>query len=80
MMHRNYEIEFHTRQYGKPPETISPLPDFLVSMQRLYAKLADETGGQTIALAEQSDLTEDLMIAAFGPQWRKEVSRFASSD
>jgi hypothetical protein len=80
MMHRNYEIEFHTRQYGKPPETISPLPDFLVSVQRFYAKLADETGGETIALAEESDLTEDLMIAAFGPQWRKEVSRFASSD
>lgn len=78
LMHRNYEIEFHTRQYGKPPEKISPLPDFLVSMQNLYAALAGATGGETIALAEASDLTEDLMIAAFGPQWRKEVSRFAS--
>jgi hypothetical protein len=80
VMHRNYEIEFHTRQYGRPPDQISPLPDFLVAMQKFYGKLAGESGGEMIALADQSDLTEDLMIAAFGPQWRKEVSRFAFAD
>jgi hypothetical protein len=78
LMHRNYEIEFHTRMYGKPPDHVSPLPDFLVAMQTFYRNIARDGGGDSIAIADESDLAEDLMIAAFGPQWRKEVARFSS--
>ncbi len=33
IMHRNYEIEFNTRMYGKPPDQISPMPQFLKELQ-----------------------------------------------
>lgn len=78
LMHRNYEIELHTHMYGKPPERISPLPDFLVSMREFYDRIAAEAGGDTIVITDQRDLAEDLMIAAFGPQWKREVARFSS--
>jgi hypothetical protein len=78
LMHRNYEIEYHTHVYGKPPATISPLPGFLVELRTFYRHLAGLAGGEILPLEHERDLVEDLMIAAFGPQWRKEVARFSS--
>jgi von Willebrand factor type A domain len=78
VMHRDYEIEFYTKMYGKPPEKISPLPDFLKDLQRYNTNLAKLGGGELLPIAEGDRITEDLMIAAFGPQWRKEVEKFAA--
>ena len=78
IMHRNYEIEFYTKMYGKPPAQISPMPDFLREMQQYYTNLAKLGGGDLLPLGDGDQITEQLMVAAFGPKWRKEVEKFAA--
>lgn len=77
-MHRTYEIELSKALHdGKVPDKISPLPEFLKENQRQSAQLAREGGGELIEVQESTDLAENLLVAAFGPQWRKEVGRFS---
>lgn len=78
VMHRNYEIEFSTRMYGKPPDQISPMPQFLKELQAYNHSLASVGGGELLPIARGDRITEQLMIAAFGPKWRKEVEKFAA--
>ena len=40
--------------------------------------LAKLGGGELLPIGEGDRITEQLMIAAFGPQWRKEVAKFAA--
>jgi hypothetical protein len=76
VMHRNYEIELHKSMYGKAPDEITPLPAFLREMQGYFEQLADAGGGEAITLQNETDLTQELMIAAFGPQWRQQIARY----
>ena len=78
IMHRNYEVEFHTRMYGKPPDEISPMPQFLKELQAYNGSLAKLGGGELLPITQGDRITEQLMIAAFGPKWRKEVEKFAA--
>jgi von Willebrand factor type A domain len=78
IMHRNYEIEFYTRMYGKPPDQISPMPQFLKELQASNSSMAQLGGGELLPLGQGDRITEQLMIAAFGPKWRKEVEKFAA--
>jgi len=78
-MHREYEVELFTTLHGHPPEKISPLPDFLKENQNLYRRFASDGGGELIVVQENTDLAENLLVAAFGPQWRKEVGRFSAN-
>lgn len=77
-MHRSYEIELHRTLHGRDPDKISPLPEFLRQNQELYRRFARHGGGELIEVKETTDLAENLMVAAFGPQWRKEVGRFSA--
>lgn len=74
-MHRSYEIELFTTLHGHPPEKISPLPEFLKENMELYRRFARDGGGELIEVKENTDLAENLLVAAFGPQWRKEVGK-----
>ncbi len=76
-MHRAYEVEMSRALHGREPDHITPLPEFLVENQRLYRRLAADGGGEMIEVRENTDLAETLLVAAFGPQWRKEVGRFS---
>lgn len=78
IMHKNYEIEIGIKMFGKPPDTISPLPGFLKELQQYTGGLARTGGGELIALGDGDKITESLMVAAFGPKWRKEVEKFAA--
>jgi hypothetical protein len=78
IMHRNYEVEVSIRMYGHPPDQISALPPFLKDLQVYYTNLAKLGGGDLLPLGEGDRITEQLMIAAFGPKWRKEVEKFAA--
>ncbi len=75
-MHREYEIALHRSWYGRDPEKISPLPQFYTDMRQLYRGLAEIGGGELIPIQERQQVTEQLLVAAFGPQWRKEVAKF----
>jgi len=77
-MHRAYEIELFKTLHGRVPDKISPLPEFLKENQELYRRLARAGGGELIEVQETTDLAENLLVAAFGPQWRKEVGRFSA--
>ncbi len=77
IMHRTYEVELSLALHGKVPDKITPLPEFLRENQDLYRGFARAGGGELIEVKEQTDLAENLMVAAFGPQWRKEVGRFS---
>ncbi|MFN2375562.1 MAG: VWA domain-containing protein, partial [Candidatus Binatia bacterium] len=76
-MHRAYEIELSKTLHGRVPDRISPLPEFLIENQQLYRRFANAGGGDLIEVKESTDLAENLLVAAFGPQWRKEVGRFS---
>lgn len=78
IMHRNYEIAISMKLYGKPPDTITPLPSFLKDLQSSNANLAKLGGGNLMSIGEGNKITEELMVAAFGPKWRKEVEKFAA--
>ena len=78
-MHRAYEIELFKTLHGRLPDQISPLPAFLRENQDLYRRLAQDGGGELIEVKESTDLAENLLVAAFGPQWRKEVGRFSAN-
>jgi VWA domain-containing protein len=78
IMHRNYEVEVYTKMYGHPPDQISPMPAFLKDLQTYCANLARLGGGELLPIGQGDRITEQLMIAAFGPKWRKEVEKFAA--
>jgi hypothetical protein len=78
IMHRNYEIEFNKKMYGKAPDEETPMPQFLKDLQAYNSGLARVGGGELLPIAQGDRITEQLMIAAFGPQWRKEVAKFAA--
>jgi len=78
LMHRAYQEELHRVLHGRPPERTTGVPAFLRENQALFRGFARLGGGELIPVVEATDLTETLMVAAFGPQWRKEVSRFSS--
>lgn len=78
-MHREYETELYKALYGRAPESITPLPDFYVEMQALYKTFATLGGGELIPLESPEALTEKLLIAAFGPQWKQEVAKSRAS-
>jgi hypothetical protein len=79
-MHREYEVTLHRTLHGRDPDKISPLPEFLRENQNLYRRLAREGGGELIEVTDRTDLAENLLVAAFGPQWRKEVGKLASGN
>jgi len=74
-MHREYEIQLYKAQYGKAPDTISPLPDFYIQTRDLYRHFAELGGGELIPLEDPDSLSEQLLVAAFGPQWKREVTK-----
>ncbi len=75
-MHEEYERKFKTWLYGKPPETISPLPAFYREVQDAYRDIAKHGGGEMAALGSDDALVEQILVFAFGSQWRKEVARY----
>ena len=64
--------------YGKAPDQESPMPQFLKELQVYTGGLARLGGGELLPIAQGDRITEQLMIAAFGSQWRKEVAKFAA--
>ena len=46
--------------------------------QEVYRRFARDGGGELIEVKESTDLAENLLVAAFGPQWRKEVGKLSS--
>jgi len=79
-MHREYEIELHKSLYGKPPEQISPLPAFYAETRELYRRFAKLGGGEVIPMEDPNRLAEQLLVAAFGPQWQREVTKSRASN
>ena len=78
MMHRNYQIALDKALFGEPSDKVVPLPEFYVELQNYFASVAKAGGGELIPLGDEGKLTGELMVAAFGPQWRKEVARFSA--
>lgn len=78
MMHRNYQIALQKALYGAVTDPNAPLPGFYLELQNYFAGVAKAGGGELIRLGDEGKLAGELMVAAFGPQWRKEVSRSAA--
>jgi hypothetical protein len=76
-MHRDFEVALHRSMYGKDPDSISPLPSFYRDMQTLFDQLAKAGGGQVMPIFEPEHISEQLLVAAFGPQWKKEVAKLS---
>ena len=56
---------------------MSPLPDFYKAVQASYGDIAQEGGGQMIAMDQSEALVRHLLTLTFGPKWQKDVARIA---
>lgn len=78
-MHVNYEKATKKWLYGENATTISPLPDFYKEMEAYFAKLAKDGGGVLIPISHEQQISQELLVAAFGPQWKQEVAKFSGA-
>jgi len=76
-MHEEYERSMHTWLYGAPPDTITPLPPFYSQVRDSYDAIANNGGGEMVALGSDQELAEQILYFAFGSRWQKEVARYA---
>ena len=58
---------------------ISPLPDFSLQIPAAYKVLASAGGGSMKSVTNSAKIDQQLLILAFGDQWRSQVEAFSSS-
>ena len=76
-MHERFETESHMFRFGRPPDEISPLPEFYSEVRDSYRQIATSGGGDLAAMTSGEKLSEQILFFAFGSKWKKEVARYA---
>ncbi|MGH7917458.1 MAG: hypothetical protein ACREQE_08315, partial [Candidatus Binataceae bacterium] len=74
--HTRFVIEWARQQGLPPPKKISPLPGFYLQTQHAYQTLAAAGGGSWRSLTRDSQINQQVLILAFGNQWRQDVAAF----
>jgi hypothetical protein len=74
--HTRFVIEWAKQQGLPPPKKISPLPGFYLQTQHAYQELASAGGGSWRSLTRDTQINKQVLILAFGNQWRQEVAAF----
>jgi Mg-chelatase subunit ChlD len=57
-------------------KTISPLPEFYLSTQHAYQEMAKVGGGQWGSLTKDSAINQQVLMLAFGRQWKSQIAAF----
>ncbi|MGH7913310.1 MAG: vWA domain-containing protein [Candidatus Binataceae bacterium] len=61
---------------GPVPVTASALPEFYLETQAAYQAMARAGGGSWRSLTKDSHINQQVLILAFGDQWKSEVAAF----
>jgi len=61
---------------GPVPVTASSLPEFYLETQAAYQAMARAGGGSWRSLTKDEHINQQVLILAFGEQWRSEVAAF----
>ena len=69
-------VEEWARQEGLPAPKHSALPSFYLQTQQAYQEMAAAGGGSWHSLTKDQQINQQVLILAFGSQWRQEVAAF----
>jgi hypothetical protein len=76
-LHAEHERKLHRWLYGDELKEVSPLPDFYVELQESFRDIAKQGGGADVKLGDDVALVNNVLVLAFGTQWKNEVGRVA---
>ena len=76
-LHAEHERKLHRWLYGDELKEVSPLPDFYVELQESFRDIAKQGGGADVKLGDDAALVNNVLVLAFGTQWKNEVGRVA---
>jgi hypothetical protein len=76
-LHAEHERKLHRWLYGDELKEVSPLPDFYAELQESFREIAKEGGGADVKLGEETALVNNVLVLAFGTQWKNEVGKVA---
>jgi von Willebrand factor type A domain len=74
--HERFIRQWWLSNYGTLPKEIPPLPDFYIQTQNAYRTMAAAGGGSWHSLTKDKEINQQVLILAFGEQWRSEVAAF----
>ena len=74
--HERFEREFWLKVHREEPPKISPLPEFYQQTRAAYKVLANAGGGSMKSLTKDTHINQQVLILAFGEQWRNAVAAF----
>ena len=74
--HERFEREFWLKVHHQLPPKISPLPEFYQQTRAAYQVLARAGGGAMRSLTHNVHINQQVLILAFGEQWKAQVAAF----
>jgi von Willebrand factor type A domain len=74
--HERFERELWMQVHGEEPPTISPLPAFYQETRAAFRLLSKTGGGEMRSLSKNVQINQQVLILAFGQQWRSQVAAF----
>jgi von Willebrand factor type A domain len=74
-LHEEHERKLYKWLYGEDLKKVSPLPAFYAQVRESYDDIARRGGGESVALGQEKVLAQHLLALAFGPQWKKDITR-----
>ena len=77
LLHAEHERKLYRWLHGEELQQVTPLPDFYKQVQASFSDIAQEGGGQMIAMDQTETLVRHLLTLTFGPKWQKDVARIS---
>ncbi|MGH7934549.1 MAG: hypothetical protein ACREQN_15495, partial [Candidatus Binataceae bacterium] len=74
--HERFVIEWAKEMGEPPPKKMTPLPEFYHETQHAYQNIAAAGGGSWRSLTKDTQINQQVLMLAFGNQWRQEVAAF----
>jgi hypothetical protein len=75
LLHEEHERKLHRWLYGEELQQVSPLPDFYATLRESFGDIAQQGGGEMVAIGEEGTLVRHLLALTFGPKWERDVSK-----
>ena len=75
--HKRFVKQWQTS--GPVPVSASSLPEFYLETQAAYQAMARAGGGSWRSLTKDEHINQQVLILAFGEEWRTEVAAFSAA-
>jgi hypothetical protein len=77
LLHEEHERKLHRWLYGEELQEVTPLPDFYATLRDSFGDIAQQGGGEMVAIGEEGTLVRHLLALTFGPKWERDVSKIS---